>query len=246
MFQGLRYAIASIIVGVYTYKDIKKTTWQSFKQGSILGLFLGLGFAFQTVGLKITTASKSGFITGLIVVFTPIFQLIIEKRKPTKGNLIGVVLVAIGLYFLTSPQGSAMNIGDILTLGCAIVFAMYMIYLDIFTKKNFYREIVFYQMLVTSLFGFLAAPLVESSYLNFNQVIVFAILYTAVFASAIASFLQSKYQRQTTPTRAAVIMSMEPVFAVVLAVLILHEVLAPFAVLGGGLIIAGLLVSELA
>ena len=95
--------------------------------GIILGILLSIGFITQTIGLQYTTASKSGFLTGLLVIFTPIFQLFIERKMPGKGNLLGVVLVAIGLFFLTSPQGQEFNLGDFLTLICAVVYALYII-----------------------------------------------------------------------------------------------------------------------
>ena len=245
LFQGIRFGIASVIVGLFTWKHIRAAKIEAVKQGMILGIFLGVGFALQTIGLQVTTASKSAFITGFMVVLVPIFQLVIEKRRPTRGNVVGVFFVAIGLYLLTSPAGSQVNTGDVLTLGAAIIFAVYIVYLDIYTKESFPREIVFYQMLVTSVLGFIFAPLLENSFIIPDSSMLLALLYTAIFASAMNTFLQSKYQRDSSPVRAAVIFAMEPVFAAVLAVLMLHEAFTAASFLGAGMIITGLLISEL-
>ena len=245
LFQGIRFTIAALLVGIYTIRDVRKTNWKTLKYGALLGVYLGVGFSLQTIGLEITTASKSGFITGMLVVFTPIFQLLIERKKPTKGNIVGVAMVATGLYLLTSPQGSAFNIGDLLTLLCAIIFAIYVVYLDIYTHDSFPREIVFWQMLVTALIGFIAAPFDPHLHVEWTSTMLMGLFYTAVFASAIATFLQSKYQRMSTPTRSAIIYSMEPVVAAILAVILVGEVLTPLSILGGGCIVGGLLVSEL-
>jgi drug/metabolite transporter (DMT)-like permease len=243
--QGLRFTLAAIMVGIYTWKHIKTTSRRSLRAGLLLGLMLGLGFAFQTVGLLYTTASKAGFLTGTMVVFTPILQMVIERRRPTAGNGIGVIIVAVGLYLFTSPAGGAFNFGDVLILICAVVFAFYIVYLDVFTKERFDREIVFYQFVVSAVIGFTAAPFFSHGVAELTISSVGAVLYLAFFASTIAIFVQSKYQRETTPTKAAIIFTMEPVFAAAIAFLLLSETLSPMEATGAAIMFAGLLFSEL-
>jgi drug/metabolite transporter (DMT)-like permease len=245
MLQGTRFLLASVMVAIWTWKDIRKTTKKSLKAGLILGLLLGIGFALQTIGLKYTTASKAGFFTGTLVVLTPILQIIIERRLPSVGNAIGVILVGIGIFIFSSPAGGALNIGDFLVLACALVFAFYVVYLDVFTKDKFDREIVFYQFIVTAAMGFILAPFLENPVLNPTTDVVYSILYLSLFASTIALFVQSKYQRETTPTKAAIIFTMEPVMAAIIAYFALNEVLGPTALLGAGIMLAGLFVSEI-
>ena len=119
-FLALRFGAASLIFPLIYRNNYFSMDRETFMGGLFLGVLLMIGFAFQTVGLKYTTASKSAFITGLLVAFTPIAQAVIEKRMPTRGSLIGVTFVAIGLFLLTSPGGQGFNIGDVLTLFCAI------------------------------------------------------------------------------------------------------------------------------
>ena len=135
-FLALRFGIAAIIFPLIYRGNYFSMDRGTLISGIFLGILLMIGFAFQTVGLKYTTASKSAFITGLLVALTPIAQAVIEKRLPTKGSLTGVGLVALGLFLLTSPGGQGINIGDILTFLCAVSYAIYIVYLDIYSKKH--------------------------------------------------------------------------------------------------------------
>jgi drug/metabolite transporter (DMT)-like permease len=245
LLQALRFTVAALIVGIYMRRDIKASTPASIRAGIVLGVFLGLGFALQTVGLVHTTASRAGFLTGTMVVFTPLLQLAIERRMPAVGNIVGVALVGIGLYVFSSPAGGAFNSGDVLVLLCAVAFAFYIVYLDVFTKERFDREIVFYQFVVTALIGALAAPFFPGQTSTMTPGVIGAVLYLAVFASVIAIFVQSKYQRETTPTKAAIIFTMEPVLAAIIAFVLLGERMSGTAVLGAVIMFTGLLFSEL-
>jgi drug/metabolite transporter (DMT)-like permease len=212
----------------------------------ILGVLLGIGFVLQTVGLGITSASKAAFLTGTLVVFTPLFQLVLERRLPTIPNVIGVVLTSIGLYIFTSPANEAFNFGDLLVMICAVVFAVYVVYVDVFTKEKFTGELVFYQFVTTAIIGFVMVPFSTGGTLFRPSINMFlALLYLAFFASTIALFVQTKYQRETTPTRAALIYTLEPIFAAILAALMLDEHMSSTAVLGAGLMFGGLVASEL-
>ncbi len=245
MLQGMRFTLAALMVGIYTWKDIKTTSPESLRAGLLLGVMLGLGFAFQTVGLLYTSAGKAGFLTGTMVVFTPILQMAIERRRPSVGNGIGVLIVALGLYLFTSPAAGEFNFGDLLILICAVVFAFYIVYLDVFTKERFDRESVFYQFVATAVIAFAAAPFFSHGDVSITLSSTGAVLYLAFFASTIAIFVQSKYQRETTPTKAAIIFTMEPVFAALIAYMLLSETMNTLEITGAAIMFGGLLFSEL-
>ena len=245
LLQGTRFLAAAVMVGIYTWRDIKTTSPRSLRAGLLLGVMLGAGFALQTIGLVETTASKAGFLTGTMVVFTPLVQLAIERRRPSMGNAIAVVIVGIGLYVFTAPGGGEFNTGDLLVLICAVVFAFYIVYLDVFTKERFDREIVFWQFVATSIIGFGLSPFLDATAPRFSTEAIGAVLYLAFFASTIAIFVQSKYQRETTPTKAAIIFTMEPVFAAIIAYLALSEAMGGIEVLGAAIMFSGLLFSEI-
>jgi drug/metabolite transporter (DMT)-like permease len=245
LYTALRFSGAAILLALFSLRSVATLRQATVVKGGILGLLLFLGFILQTIGLQYTSASKSAFITGMLVVLTPICQIIIERRPPQLGNLIGIAFVTIGLYFLTSPEGSEFNIGDLLTLGCALCFALHIVYLDIFSQVHQPVQLAFSQFLASGILAFLGVFLYEDVTWHPNPKLLGALAYLTVFATLIALFVQVKYQKDTTPTRAAVLFSVEPVFAALIAYFFVGEVLGVIGVLGGGLIVAGMLISEL-
>lgn len=241
----LRFGIATLLFLPFVNLRKGAISAVTLKGGIVIGLLLFVGFVTQTIGLQYTTASKSGFITGLLVVFTPIFQILIERKPPKIGNILGVVLVTLGLYLLTSPEGSGFNLGDGLTLICAAVFGLYIVYLDLYTKEGDVRQIAFLQFAVTGAGSLMGVLLFEEVFLNPGWHLAGAVAYLALLATLYTLVIQTRYQKETTPTRAAIIFSVEPVFAAIVAYAALGETIGSTGVLGGGLIVAGLLVSEL-
>jgi drug/metabolite transporter (DMT)-like permease len=260
LFVSFRFSFAALILLPFIIKTLKKFDRKTIYGGLLVGLFYFLGFTTQTAGLNYTSATKSGFITGTFVVFTPIFQLIIEKRRPALGNIIGVILVLAGLIFLSSKGDTFLNVfkeigenfnkGDFLTLLCAIFFALYIVYLDIESKKLNLMSLVFLQIAVTGLGGFLFAAVfsfigLEGFKFTYSNNLLFAILYTAILATVITTILQTRYQKETTPTKAGIIFSFEPIFSALVAFLALNEKISDFRLIGCAFIFIGLLVTEL-
>ncbi len=260
LFVTVRFLIAAIVLTLIYRQKLLQIPKATFKMGSILGLFLFVGFVVQTIGLKYTTATKSALITGTFVVFTPLLQVFVEKKPIKTGSIIGVILVFAGLIFLSSGEsnlvellrsiGSDFNIGDFLTLICAIFFAGYIVYLDVISDKTDFNHVVWIQIVVTLIGSFFLMFSfdhigIEQIKFEFNSQVILTILYTSIFATIITTFLQTKYQKYTTPTRAAIIFTSEPLIASILAYLILNETIGIFGLIGGALIIIGVLTSEL-
>jgi drug/metabolite transporter (DMT)-like permease len=260
IFISLRFSFAALILLPFLFKELKNISKPVLLGGVLLGLLYFLGFSTQTIGLNYTTATKSGFITGSFVLFTPIFQIILEKRSPGLGSVIGIILVLTGLLFLFSSGtsilsvfseiGENFNIGDFFTLLCAFFFSLYLIYLDIISKKYDYKPLVFLQVSVTGICGILFAVLLsfaglEKPHFELTGNLIFAIGYTSILATVLTTTLQTKYQKLTTPTKAGIIFSLEPIFAAVVAFFVLSEKISNFGFIGGALIFSGLLVSEL-
>jgi drug/metabolite transporter (DMT)-like permease len=244
-YIGVRFALATSVLGLMYVGRVKTISREVMRKGGILGILLFLGFATQTIGLQYTGASKSAFITGMMVVFTPICQLLIERKPPKLGNVIGIILVMVGLYFLTSPAGSEFNIGDALNLVCAVLFALYIVYLDVFSKGSDHVQLTVAQFVVCTILGLATASVGENIRFVPTPGVLGSLLYLTVFATVIAITVQVRFQKDTTPTRSAVIFSIEPVLAAGFAYILLGEMLGPLGVLGGGLIVLGVLVSEL-
>jgi drug/metabolite transporter (DMT)-like permease len=245
LFIGIRFGLATALLALLFPKRLRGIGGGTLQKGIALGIILCLGFAFQTIGLTYTSASKSAFITGMMVVFTPLFQFVIERQLPKIGNIVGVGLVMVGLYLLTSPEGSEFNLGDGLTLACAVLFAIYIVYLDVVSKEIDIFHLTFLQIAISGTLSFIFAFLFEEIRITYTPSFLLVVGYLTLFATLLTTYVQTRFQRDTTPTRAAVIFSIEPVFAAGLAYLVLGETVGIPGVIGGGIIVVGLLTSQL-
>ena len=249
-YTALRFLLASVTLFLIFPRRLLKIPARALRRGSILGFFLFAGFATQTVGIQYTTASKSAFFTGMLTVLTPLVHFIVQRftragRKALKlGNIFGVIFAGLGLYLLTSPSGSAFTAGDALTLACAFFFACYIVYLDVASDEPDKVQLTFVQFLFCGLAGLAFAFPFEEIRVVFTGAYVLSLLYLTLFATVLAMWVQTRYQGDTTPTRAAVIFAMEPVIAAFFAYLVRGELIGLAGQFGGGMIIAGLLLSE--
>lgn len=249
-YTMLRFVLAGAFVFIAFPRRILSTTRVALKTGIVLGLFLYIGFAMQTVGMQYTTASKSAFFTGMLVVLTPIVHFFAQNvlsitRKPLKlGNLLGVACAAAGLYLLTAPSGGSFNIGDGMTLICALTFAFYIVYLDTVAPEVDKMQVTFVMFLECGILGLACSLLFEPIRVDYSRDFLIALLYLTIFATVVAMGVQNRYQGDTTPTRAALIFAMEPVIAGILAYFIRGEIIGTLGVVGGGVIVTGLLLSE--
>ena len=140
LFLVLRYFIATIIFYFLFRNQLQNFSKTSLKKGISLGILVGIGIVIQTIGLTFTTASKAAFITGMMVVFTPFAQIFIIKKKPNIANVIGIAVVILGLYFLTYPIETNINKGDLMVLCGSILFGIYIVYLDVYSRdENIYK-----------------------------------------------------------------------------------------------------------
>jgi drug/metabolite transporter (DMT)-like permease len=244
-FIAFRFTAATIIFFFLVYRKIPEWNKDAVKAGLALGILLFAGFASQTSGLQFTTASKSALITGVNLLIVPFAQYFIIKRKIGMENWIGVIVVFIGLYLLTNPAVNGINKGDLITLICAFSWAFYIIYLDILSKKYNLYILVLTQFVLVSILSFLFASLFENiSDVHINSISLLGLLYTALPATLLATFLGNKYQKETSPVRAAIIFTFEQPSAVFFGIIFLKDIFTPFQIIGGVLMIGGILFSE--
>lgn len=241
----IRFSLSSVIFLALGGRRIFPVSWASVIKAGFLGLLLFLGFAAQTVGLQWTTASKSAFITGMMVVFVPVLQVLVERRAPKIGNILGIVVVAVGLWLMTSPEGGSFNGGDALTLLCAFFFTGYIVYLDMISHEMTALQLTFLHITAAGILSIVAALFVDSLRFSVTSQGVLLLLYLTLFSTVLTTLVQTRFQKETTPTRAAIIFTVEPVVASLLAYAVLGERLGVAGAIGGALIVAGVLVSEL-
>lgn len=243
-FIGLRFLIAFIFLYVIFKRKLKSVTWVRLKKGLILGNWLFAGYSFQIVGLQFTTASRSGFITGLSVVLVPLFVVLLLGEKPGVFNLMGIILATGGLFFLTEIGEKGISPGDFLTILCAISFAMQIVLLSKYVKGEDPVALTLIQLGVVSLGAFIVS-IFRSGFILVGIQAGGVIIYTGLMATALAYLIQSYAQQFTSPIHAGLIFTMEPVFAAFFAFIILGETLNRGVILGGALIIAGMITAEM-
>ncbi len=244
-FLAFRFSAASLIFLLIFFKRLPRTNKKEITAGLILGVLLFAGFASQTSGLVYTTASNSALITGVNLLIVPFAQYFIIKRKVGFENWIGVVVVLCGLYLLTNPTVNGINKGDLITLICAFAWAFYIIYLDIFSRNYNLYVLVLTQFVFVSVFSFLFAFAFDNAVdIVISSTSILGLLYTAVLATLLATFLGNKYQKDTSPIRAALLFSVEQPAAVILAIIFLKDEFQTLHIIGGILMIGGILFSE--
>jgi drug/metabolite transporter (DMT)-like permease len=248
-FVFIRFFITIIIFSIFFYKKIVKFKFKEVKYGIYLGIFLFIGFITQTIGLKYTTASNSAFITGINIVLLPFAQILIIKSKPKFENILGIIIVVVGLYFLTNIKRDEVNTGDLLTVFCAISFAFYIVLLDKYSGKTDTNALIFGQFIITTFLALLSVLFLENIFFGdvkfiLNYKLIGSLVYNSLFNTFLGLFLSTRYQKFTTPIRAGLIYNMEQIFAVISAFFILGEIFSGVQMFGAGIMITGVLISE--
>ncbi len=238
-FLTLRFLLASLIILAVYFRKIFKNL-NALKASLILGVFLFLGYAFQTVGLKFTTSSNAGFITGLYVVFTPLFSHFIVREKLTGRIITALFLAVMGLYLLSGIHG--LNFGDFLELLCAIAYGVHVSLIGKFSKEYDASSLTMLQLFFVFLFSSFLWTYEGFSF-NPAPILIFGIIFTGIFASALGIFVQVKAQRKIPPARAAIIFTTEPVFAGIFSWIFLGEIFDYLRIMGASLIILAMLLS---
>ncbi|MEH7117109.1 DMT family transporter [Neobacillus vireti] len=254
-FNGIRFSLAAILLFLcllfFNFKQLKQLNLKILASGVFIGFWLFLGYVTQTIGLLYTTTSKAGFITGLSVVLVPLFSMLLLKQYPSKNAVFGVITATIGLFFLTLTDVSGLNIGDMFVLICAISFGMHIIITGKVSNKYPTLLLTVIQISTVALLSSFSSFLFEDWRESVRQEILMssdvliALIVTSVFATAIAFFIQTNFQKYTSATRVALIFAMEPVFAALTGFFWAHERLSVGAVFGCILIFMGMIFAEL-
>lgn len=245
-FIGLRFTISAIAIALVLPRAGLDTFRIERTSGVLIGIFLAAGAALQTVGLERTSASNAGFITGLYVVFTPLVDAAWVKRFPPRWALVGVVLSTVGLALLSLQfvnGGIDVNLGDVFVLMCAASFAVQIVMITRLRTAPSPWVVTIQQLGVTGIACGVLSLLTEDVRAPSARA-WFAILFTGIFGSSIAVGIQVWAQQRISPTRAAVIASMEAPFAALTAFIVADERLSARAWAGAALIFIGLLVAE--
>lgn len=245
---AIRFLIASAVLIIVFHKHIK------FKKeimipGVILAIFISAALYLQTVGMIYTSATNSAFITCLAVILVPFFERFIFKNKIHIDAYIGCLVVLMGLMLLSGGLNLAFNIGDFYSLLCAIIFAFQLIYIDRSTKKGNAVSILIVEMSVSAIIFTVCALLFEGVPNIMNVEIIGFLLFAGILCTAFSYGVQTVFQKNTTTTNAGIIYSTEPLFALLLVVIVPSfgglSVLTVASICGALLVVFGMIVAQL-
>jgi drug/metabolite transporter (DMT)-like permease len=251
-FLAARFSVASLLMVPVFWKSLRGLHRAEVWAGAQIGFFMFSGYALQTLGLLHTTPSKSAFITGSSVVLVPVLMALFWARRVNAWVWLGAGATAAGLYFITVPAGrfAGFNAGDILTLGAAVLFAVHIILVGSYSLRHSVGALSILQVATTALLSALALGVLalggwQAPHFDGSRELFTAIAITAVLATAVAFSVQVWAQRFTSPSHAAILFSLEPVFAALTSYLVVHERLGKRALAGAALVLLGILIAEL-
>lgn len=250
-FLAVRFGFASffmlLMFGLRFCGAGPAAVWRGLWGGAAAGVFLWVGYVLQTFGLKYTSAGNSGFLTGLYIVLVPLISACCYRRWPQTRELVGIAIATAGMALLTVPSLDPdlhVNRGDLLTVGCAVAFAFQLVVLGYYSQRERFEAVALGQIVCAAVLSTVSLA-IEPPKAVWSKSVIFALILTSLFATALAFALQTWAQQYTTPTRTALIFALEPVFALITAVLAGGERLTVAAVFGGGLILVGIVAVEL-
>jgi drug/metabolite transporter (DMT)-like permease len=246
-FLSMRFGLALSVLALLWAWRRPRATPGLWRDGGLLGLAMFAGFSLQTFGLRYTTPARSGFITGLAVVIVPLIARFLQGRRVSASAWTGVLLAVVGLALLTRPLGgdatALVQLGDLLTLGCAFAYAFQIIWTSEFSPRHTLVGLTFVQVAVTFL-GSLVLLAFEPVQVVPSWDLAGTVAFTGLAMTVGAFFVMNWAQRHTTAVRAAIIYALEPPAAAVFSNLVIGEVLPALGIAGGALIMLGVVVAE--
>ncbi len=241
---GYRFTFAALIIAVFlTFK--RKPLFANPGCGIIIGFLLWILYIPQTIGLRYTTASNSAFITGLFVLFVPVFSFVLFRRHPGLRDLTTVVVSLGGLWLLTGGLVGA-NRGDMLTLITAMAYAVHILLVDKYLKRRVDPYVMaFQQFLFVGLVSLAAGAVFRLPFTVGTANTLWIVVFLTLFPTISAFVIQMVAQKIVPPVRVSLIFTLEPVFAALFAWTVGGEMFAPERVVGGLLIVVAMIVSAI-
>ncbi|MBS4209351.1 DMT family transporter [Bacillus sp. FJAT-50079] len=239
-----RFLIGSVILCIVFNKKLTNIKRSTLVKGMILGLFLYVAFVLQTVGLIHTTPSKNAFLTAVNVVIVPFIGFFLYKRKLNTFELVGAITALAGVAVLSLQLSFEVNIGDLLTLCCAVGFAFHIFYTAKFVKNEDGILLTIVQMVTAAVISWITVLFKGETSFTFESEGLLPLLYLGLFSTTIAYLLQTVGQKFITETKAAIILSTESFWGMAFSVVILKEMITAKMIIGAILILGAIIISE--
>ena len=240
-----RFTLATILLSVIFYKKLRLFNWSIIWRGALLGGILFFAFVLQTYGLSYTTPSKNAFLTSINVLVVPIIAFIVYKRGFDRYEVIAAMIAVIGIGFLSLTDSFTIQLGDLLSILCAIVFAFDIFYTNVFVKKEDALALTIVQFMTASLLSIIGVLMLGEIPTSINTEGFLILLYLAVFCTLVAYVCQNVGMQYANPTKSAIILSMESLFGTLFSVWILQEFLTGRMIVGCVLILIAVIMAEL-
>ena len=248
VFLALRFSVSAIMLVPFILKSRRLLERRIARIGITAGIFLFLGYYFQTVGLEYTTAANSGIITGIYVVLLPFISFAYLKIRASKLDVVASALAFAGLFIMSASslalKNSTVDLGDILTVICGVAYAVQIAYVSKYSGGLDSTVFTFYQILTVAVLSAVFIPTYSTALLTLNTMVVFVIVFTALFGGVLAYFITTKALIYVEPTSAGIIFVGEPIFAAISAVIIGGEVLGPLTIMGGSVMVFAMLLTS--
>jgi drug/metabolite transporter (DMT)-like permease len=240
-----RFTLATILLCIIFYKKLRLFNWSIIWKGALLGGILFFAFVLQTYGLSYTTPSKNAFLTSINVLIVPLIAFIVYKRGFDRYEVIAAMIAVIGIGFLSLTDSFTIQIGDFLSILCAIAFAFDIFYTNVFVKKEDALALTIVQFMTASILSISGVFILGEIPTSVSGEGFFILLYLAVFCTLVAYVCQNIGMQYANPTKSAIILSMEALFGTLFSVWILHELLTGRMIVGCILILIAVLFAEL-
>ena len=243
--MAIRFSVATVLLAAIFPRTLKLLRGPALGAGAWLGLWLTAGYFTQVMGLMTITASRSAFITSTYILFTPFLAIPLARAYPGMGDVIGIALGFTGILLFSADVGFGLRAGELWTLGCALSFGIQIVVTNIVAKKHDPVALSVIQMAVASLAGWTVVAARGGFTTSLSDVPWGVLIYLAVIATALVIALQTWALARTSPVKAAVLFSTEPIFAAIFAVAFFGEGMTTREVIGGAVILLGVIVTEL-
>ena len=243
-FNGLRFLIGALVLLPLTWRHWERLDRRAWIGVALVGSVLFVGAAFQQLGLRYTTAGNAGFVTGLYVVLIPLILALGWKEPPRRVIWPASLLAATGMFLLSTGGNFTLKLGDMLELAGACMFALHVILIGILVQRVGVLQLAVSQYLVCGLFSLLVGLGLGGSSLSSLASVWWAIAYTGIFSVGLGYTLQARAQKVAPPADAAILLSLEAVFAALFGWLLLDERLSAPQLLGCGLMLSAMILAQ--
>jgi drug/metabolite transporter (DMT)-like permease len=245
LYLALRFSVAAIVLVLIYRKAVRRA---ALGPGLLAGGLLFTAYVFQTLGLKLTTPSKSAFLTGLSIPLVPLASSLVYRSKPRVVEVAGILVATFGMVLMTLPAAAApfaISRGDLLSFLCAVTFALHIVVIAHYSPIMGFESLAVIQIVVAAVAGLVLSPFAEPVRFHLTAGTVVTILVTGLLATALAFTTMAWAQQYTSATRAALIFALEPVVAWITSYVLTGETIAFRGKVGAAAILAGILLVEM-